>query len=300
MSYFIVNLHIVNSQCLLVNFFLLRTINSKLVLIVRLGKTLKMMLAKFRHQYPLGSLISELVKIDRGTYIVKATIQIDKIVLATALAGADTVESAEDLAKDRAIATLFLDDDAESNNNNLINKADDFAEAQQSQAAEVAEKSLEQPTSVNFSKQTSEPKLEILSCDHAPLSDNSSLESSIPQPNFEEESATESVSPVLVNNNIFGDTFTAEISEDVADSDNNITDNASTSDSIITTPEIEAMHFNEIKQKTDIEIKRLGWTKDQGKEFLMSHYGKRSRLHLTDDQLLEFLHYLEKLPNPVK
>ena len=68
-----------------------------------------MTLAKFRHQYPQGSLVSELVEIDRGTYIVKALVQIDNLILATALAGGSTVEAAEDAAKERAIATLCLD-----------------------------------------------------------------------------------------------------------------------------------------------------------------------------------------------
>ena len=95
--------------------------------------------------------------------------------------------------------------------------------------------------------------------------------------------------------NLFGDTFTAETPAAISTTENEV-DPASH----LISSELEAMDFNEIKQKTDIEIKRLSWTKDQGKEFLMSHYGKRSRLHLTDEQLLEFLRYLEKLPNPVK
>ena len=57
--------------------------------------------------------------------------------------------------------------------------------------------------------------------------------------------------------------------------------------------------FNKIKHQTDIEIKRLGWTKEDGRNFLKSHYGKRTRLHLTDEQLLEFLRYLQSLPTPV-
>jgi hypothetical protein len=96
--------------------------------------------------------------------------------------------------------------------------------------------------------------------------------------------------------NLFGDTFTAESSAAIL-KENHDVDALATE---LISPELEAMDFNEIKQKTDIEIKRLSWTKDQGKEFLMSRYGKRSRLHLTDEQLLEFLRYLEKLPNPIQ
>ena len=51
--------------------------------------------------------------------------------------------------------------------------------------------------------------------------------------------------------------------------------------------------FDEFKHLTDIEIKRLGWTKEQGREYLKENYGgKCSRLHLTDKQLLNFLEEL--------
>ena len=55
------------------------------------------------------------------------------------------------------------------------------------------------------------------------------------------------------------------------------------------------LNFNEIKKLTDIEMKRLGWTKDIGRDYLKKKYGKRSRLHLTDEQLLDFLNHLQSL-----
>ena len=53
--------------------------------------------------------------------------------------------------------------------------------------------------------------------------------------------------------------------------------------------------FDYIKRLTDIEIKRLSWTKDIGRNYLIKKYGKRSRLYLTDEQLLEFLVHLQSL-----
>ena len=48
--------------------------------------------------------------------------------------------------------------------------------------------------------------------------------------------------------------------------------------------------FNEAKRLTGIEIKRLGWTTEQKREYLKKNYrGKRSRLHLTDEEILNFL-----------
>ena len=67
------------------------------------------MLTKFRHHYPQGSLISELIYIDRGLYLVKVSIEVEGVVLATGLAGENTIELAEDAARVRAIAALVLE-----------------------------------------------------------------------------------------------------------------------------------------------------------------------------------------------
>jgi hypothetical protein len=298
-----------------------------------------MILAKFRHQYPQGSLVSELVQIDRGTYIVKALVQIDSIVLATALAGATTVEAAEDAAKERAIATLFLDHQPDT--------AKDVAsmEAQLSPPTSIKPGIKSEGTSnhkiVNFSKPQSAPVIPnpVTTAAEMPLP-IVPTEASFPQLDIAPEAPVESSavnpemsSPPPTETNLFGDTFTAEtpsvtpfpekLTEELTKSEEapssyggvSLTAEGGQTQALplqgrerltnvpATVPissEVEAMDFNEIKQKTDIEIKRLSWTKDQGKEFLMSRYGKRSRLHLTDEQLLEFLRYLETLPNPVK
>ncbi len=57
--------------------------------------------------------------------------------------------------------------------------------------------------------------------------------------------------------------------------------------------------FSEIISRSNVELKRLGWTSDQGRNYLLQTYGKRSRQLLSDEELLEFLIYLEAQPNPV-
>ena len=74
------------------------------------------MLAKFRERYPHGSLKSELIDIERGLYIVKSTVEIDGVVIATGLAAAEHVEKAEDLARERAISAMVLDSHSTSVN----------------------------------------------------------------------------------------------------------------------------------------------------------------------------------------
>jgi len=315
-----------------------------------------MILAKFRHQYPQGSLVSELVQIDRGTYIVKALVQIDSIVLATALAGAATVEAAEDAAKERAIATLFLDHQPDTANDVASMEAQ--LSPSTSSKPEIKSEGTSNHKIVNFSKPQSTPvapnqATAAAECGHPqapPLKGGERMaemplpiaptEVSLPQLDIAPEASVESSavnpevsSPSPTETNLFGDTFAAE-TPSVSPFPEKLTEELTKSEeapssyggvsltaeggqtqalplqgrerltnvpaTVSISSEVEAMDFNEIKQKTDIEIKRLSWTKDQGKEFLMSRYGKRSRLHLTDEQLLEFLRYLETLPNPVK
>ena len=49
----------------------------------------------------------------------------------------------------------------------------------------------------------------------------------------------------------------------------------------------------------DVEMRRLAWTREQGREHLIQTYGKRARSLLTDEQLLEFLEYLKSQPTPI-
>lgn len=47
------------------------------------------------------------------------------------------------------------------------------------------------------------------------------------------------------------------------------------------------------------EMQRLGWNTDQGREYLVKTYGKRSRHLLTQEELKDFLKYLESQPTPI-
>jgi len=51
-----------------------------------------------------------------------------------------------------------------------------------------------------------------------------------------------------------------------------------------------------IISETDTHMKRIGWTTEQRRNHLVKIYGKRSRVFLTSNQLLDFLKYLESQP----
>ncbi|MEH2221682.1 hypothetical protein [Nostoc sp.] len=57
--------------------------------------------------------------------------------------------------------------------------------------------------------------------------------------------------------------------------------------------------LSDVIAKTDVEIQRLSWTPEQGREHLIKVYGKRSRTLLTEEELHGFLKYLQSQPNPI-
>ncbi len=57
--------------------------------------------------------------------------------------------------------------------------------------------------------------------------------------------------------------------------------------------------LSDVIAKTDVEIQRLSWTPEQGREHLIKVYGKRGRTLLTEEELHGFLKYLQSQPNPI-
>ena len=54
--------------------------------------------------------------------------------------------------------------------------------------------------------------------------------------------------------------------------------------------------FKDFEWASDLEIGRIKWTTDIARAYLIKTYDKRSCLHLTDEQLIEFWKYLSSLP----
>ena len=53
------------------------------------------------------------------------------------------------------------------------------------------------------------------------------------------------------------------------------------------------LDWQQVMDDIDREMKRLGWDKQKGRQHLIETYGVKSRLYLTDEQLIEFWDYLK-------
>ncbi|MEJ6484421.1 hypothetical protein N0Y54_24415 [Nostoc punctiforme UO1] len=291
------------------------------------------MLAQFQSLYPNGSLISELVQIFQGKYIVRASVQIEGVTRATGMAAAETVEAAEDQARTRALIVLGITnsppESVEFSSNSISpaqlnpslntkgglgestyssTKAGDFVG---SQWPAVSDKEISIPTSKvrNIKPEvvtTSNEQYEYSSAvplpsdnysqdlsQNFPVATNRELEFDPPVENLE----------ITFNNEPENQTFPAISANNVTP----FTPRSYSPQEDVPTPSVtgkrkkktEPVDLSDVIAKTDVELQRLNWTPEQGREHLIKTYGKRGRTLLTEEELHGFLKYLQSQPDPI-
>ncbi|MDZ8228118.1 hypothetical protein [Nostoc sp. ChiVER01] len=292
------------------------------------------MLAQFQSLYPKGSLISELLQIFQGKYIVRASVQIEGVTRATGMAAAETVEAAEDQARTRALIVLGITNAPQQsvafssnptppaqlnpslNTKGGLNESAAYSSAKDedfvgSQWPMVSDKEISIPPSkvrnikpevvTNNNEQygyssSASPPSDSYSQDlgqNFPTIANKELEFDPPVENLE----------ITFDNQVENQTF-PEISA------NNVTPFTPRSYSPqenVATPSVtgkrkkkaEPVDLSDVIAKTDVELQRLGWTPEQGREHLIETYGKRGRTLLTEEELHGFLKYLQSQPDPI-
>jgi hypothetical protein len=235
------------------------------------------MFQEFRMRYPQAALISELVQIDHGKYIVRVAIENEGKTIATALSAADTVETAEDCARDRALALLTLPSEPQIP---LLDNRDE----NNPQPAEVSPQAPVTPQKASKASKVTEillpepPRIPEIPVPEPELPKVAKMpEIPVPEPLFldrEEDSysLSEELSPEAI----------LPVAEEPEPSPP------------VVLP-IEEIDYSVLKTKIDVEMKRLAWTTEKGREYLISTYGKKSRLLLTNEELLEFYHYLSSI-----
>lgn len=293
------------------------------------------MLAQFQSLYPQGSLISELVQIFQGKYIVRASVQIEGVTRATGMAAAETVEAAEDQARTRALIVLGItnapsESVALTSNpvlpaqlNPSLNikgglsqsaayssaKDEDFASSQWPPV--VSDKEISTPPS---KERNIKPEVVTSSNEQygysnaAPLaSDTYSQDlgqnfSVSANQELEFDPPVESLE-INFDNQPENQTFPAISANNVTP----FTPRSYSPQENVTTPsgkgkrnkKAEPVDLSDVIAKTDVELQRLGWTPEQGREHLIETYGKRGRTLLTEEELHGFLNYLQSQPDPI-
>lgn len=268
------------------------------------------MFNQFRLHYPKGSLVTELSAIDHGKYIVRCLVQVEGTTLVTALAAAQTVELAEDQARSRALTVLGILPTTATGEQETSIADREVREVPQPPLATPIVPPAFPSESLYETQATRFPE-------PSRVGDTNSFSSLHSK---REEVAERAVTTSLVADEITlpDDAFTAGSTpqEQEMESSHWVTDHKSSSTQLKeptvkasarskvkleegaspVTPPDTPVDFSDIIARTNVELKRLGWTTQQGKDYLLQTYGKRSRQLLSDAELLDFLHHLEAQP----
>ncbi|GBL12949.1 hypothetical protein MTo_00238 [Microcystis aeruginosa NIES-1211] len=256
------------------------------------------MLQKLRQRYPQVALISELVQIDHGKYIVKAIVEIEGKTVVTGLAAADTVEIAEDRARERALLLLEAESTpdlqlVEKISPNNISLPEDLPKPVPS-----AKKSTKtaKVTEIPRPEAKIEPELpQVKDIPPAKIEPELPQVKDIPPAKIEPELPEvkdiplPEPEPLLLETETDNYSLLTELPEEA-----NLTEEEPPEpEPVVVIP--EEIDYSVLKTKIDVEMKRLAWTTEKGREYLISTYGKKSRLLLTNEELLEFYNYLSSI-----
>jgi hypothetical protein len=216
------------------------------------------MFDRFRQKYPQGSITSSLIQIHNDQYIVSVSIKVDGVVLATTLAADEQIQVAEAQATAQAIQTLYLSE------------------------PELTELPLAEPPKSEVVPSIPDIKLDKIAETAAPIifdenvSDSAAIvsefsENSKPEPKFA-QSKKEKM---------------AIVQED----DETTTYNIST-----ISPAEPSLSVTDMIPLINMELKRLGWSRERGRDCIIELYNKRSSSLLSDEELLGLLRYLQTQP----
>lgn len=292
------------------------------------------MLNEFRQAYPRGSLISELINIYQGKYLVRVLVIVDDVTLATGLAAEDTLEMAEDRARLRALGAISFEATPHQAASRPVVSHQPSAGLS---GVSGGSRSLSSPRSrPQISDRTQSPDLANLESEAIPRDLPSNYGTSgISDPREEwlvssqdyyappkhqstsEDMSAWSTPPKSFESFETDREFSAMSGQAIAPSPSPTQAPASadpySSYPVATDRATETMTGEDVpapinllsdderKKKiaqTTVEIQRLGWDNQQGREFLQGRYNKRARSQLSDEELLDFLHYLQTQPNP--
>lgn len=229
---------------------------------------------QFRQKYPTGHLTTELIRLENGQYVIRAALAEGNTPIVTAMAVSDDLDQAEQQAQAKALALLGF---ASTTSTPLP------------QPLTAAPPSAPSPTTAPETGPTAvAPAIApVAAVNLAPVDLTSSApedETPLAPPNLEDPSLE---TPEEIGRPIteIPEPTTSESPMPDLSTDLSAFDSASTD-------------LSDVIAQTDVEMRRLGWSSQQGRDHLTQTYGKRSRQQLTDEELLEFLLYLESQPVP--
>ncbi len=251
-------------------------------------------------RYPTASLVSELLQVQNGNFVVRVIIQVGGVTLTTGMAASPSVEKAEDQARLRALAVLGIYPEEQGLQTHLVPPAPDSPLSPPGSEAAINQ----EPLASQLDHQTTAWAVTT-------PSQANSLKSSTNINQASESEYTFTELDLGIESNGVGKGIHSSEGSRQSNLSNNNGKTLPTVEAHNGKPSSHRQHQSAAKTKipgpvdlsdiiaqTSVELKRLGWSDIQGRLHLQQIYGKRSRQQLTDEELLEFLQYLQVQPSP--
>ncbi len=282
-----------------------------------LSRSTQGLLLQLRNHYPTGCLVSELLQIQAGKFVVRALVQVEGVTVVTAMAAAEQIEWAEDMAQLRALAILGIvpplvptsaatsalgsADDRPSQP--LVETGNDGAAPIPATAAAGIGALANHPEALMTLPPiaqvvlpvaklvTIKPAAKQSATGKAAVKVSAPELAPTPTAVMDQAPALESVQEALIPPSILADSI-PPVSDEAIERP--------------TMPPLTPGDFSHAADPIDLsdaiaqigtEIERIGWNKKQGSAHLQKTYSKRTRAELTEEELLEFLSYLKSLPS---
>lgn len=258
-------------------------------------------LKQLRDRFPEASILSDILMLHEQQYVVKVTIKIPPAIAISGLSSDANLEIAEDKARRRAIEALGL-------GTRELTFATQIAPATVTPASQLREGSNEleesslstdSPTPV-ASSQRNHPTATPVK--HASsVSDTAAQSQTTSTASSSTEFASTSVDAAKVpthNDLIQPERGSSMVSQPTAAAAILPVAKHSESTEIPATALPAPINLSDVIAQTDIELRRLNWSTETGRDYLEQTYNKRSRHELSEEELIQFLCYLEGLPSP--
>lgn len=267
-------------------------------------------LKEFRDRHPTASICSDVLQVHNEQFVVQVTVEAPELGRATGLSSHVDIEVAEDRARARALQALGW---GHGNSAGTAEPIAPLPEVAPLLPTTVAPEDVEESevSDERAAPRLSQPAASGPDLPAAPAISVAEVPKSKPSP-----LVTKPRSPVPSSKNGSGSTSTVKSPV------------ASPSAAAVIAPESETplapqpdnepaiaaavladaptepidlaalpapINLSDVIAQTDIELRRLGWSVETGRDYLEKTYDKRSRHELSEEELIQFLCHLESL-----
>lgn len=263
-------------------------------------------LKAFRDRYPTATLCSDVLMVKDDQFVVKVTIETPSAGISTGLSANANLEAAEDQARQRALQGLgFIKEPSVQTtiSEQLPATAELPSFEARSSDPPIFDEFAASSKSVHPAPQNSPEESSLYSAtSFGSVDDSDSLQT---PHNTKTHKQTDSANEDPVVNKSKPIDSTPEEAKRALPISSKPALTESPGDNEPTTSKSEAapnvllpapINLSDVIAQTDIELGRLGWSVEVGREHLWKTYNKRSRHELSEEELIEFLCFLESQP----